>query len=985
MHSDSLSLNLQSQYSINELIFINSGSNYYVRLPINKSAALFAGNNEGKTSSLSALKLFLLPEVNFKGSANKFNFSSGGTPFSDIASFQYYFPSPESYIICEAENPSHPNGFCWVLFKSTDYHYDRIAVPHSYNYIEHLFWNSSSINNEEIGALHEDISIKTIKDKLLSKQYGGKLITDKKMISEASYSRTTSQDDHTRFCLLPMVQKSSPDSVKTVRSLLDMAFDLSNASTKSLPIAIGSIIDSKGLSVVENDGIFLDLESKLDEWQTLQKQQKFLSQVEEQTPQWHRFEENLNTYIAKKSDTKVLFGQVSHYVNEASSLFTQESKSLKEQTDQHEKTLNIENQKLHKIQETITALSTRIEDAQENIQKINDALNEIETLKAHYAEKNIHFIEEIISDLKQREISISQNVLALQNDQETEKRLTELTREIKQKQSRLNALQSSLKNIQNKSSFLDQFSEHTSSVLFSLNEDFTSLTTTTSTDEKQIITEFTNLFKDQNGQLSLSNHAFSKITFKKYSDKDASLNLTKIIEELQAHITKLENDRLSLHQYSKASPQERQQNISKFEKDNEIIQSQLDNLMGETNLRKNLIDNQKKLDLNNDDLVLLKESQNSLQDQITYFKNQFHLSKSAYDKNAEKLKSIQDVNNTLNTLAFSNRGFLDNTPPTNTIITLKPINDYDPQYINSSTQNIKNNISSINELNNTILQSLRTFSEYNFIEMSPEEKHNVSLANSSFNTFYESLKKTFETLDIQKNSFYNRLQAHNNTVDTSISIINKIKGIIDDYIDGLNRQLSGYQISNLDNVTIDTTYHPQYTAAIKAMSKISQIHNNTYPQEMYDHLQAFQATFYVKSSKKIDIAKIIEKISYSFSRNEKKEDIPQSNGTNSMVNAILLAILFKSMIPEDLKLQLPVVFDEVGKLDEDNLNEIYKIVTEQNLILFVATPDPTGIIASVLDLYHDLSCFQAIDVTVYDKAKTIYFQGMEERLINLEL
>lgn len=985
MHSDSLSLNLQSQYSLNELIFINSGSNYYVRLPINQSAALFAGNNEGKTSSLSALKLFLLPEVNFKGSANKFNFSSGGTPFSDIASFQYYFPSPESYIICEAENPSHPNGFCWVLFKSTDYHYDRIAVPHPYDYIEHLFWNSSSIYNAKIGALHEDISITTIKDKLLSKQYGGKLITDRKIISEAIYSRTTSQDDHTRFCLLPMVQKSSPDSIKTVRALLDMAFDLSNASTKSLPIAIGSIIDSKGLSVVEDDGIFLDLEDKLDEWQTLQKQQRFLSLVEEKIPQWHQFEEDLNTYTTKKLATKDLFNQVSFYIDEASHLFEQESKHLKEQTDQHEKSLNLENQKLRKIENSITAISTRITDTKDEITKTNNSLNEVEELKAFYAKKNIHSIEEIKSDLEQQESSNRENILALQNDQGIETRLTDLTREIYNHQNKISSLKISLENIQNRNSFLDQFSARTSSVLFSLNEDFTSLTTTVSTDETQLITKFTNLFKEQNGQLSLSDNSFSKTSFRKYSDENASLNLQKEIETLQINITKLENDRSSLHQYSKVSPQDRQQNISKLIKNNDSIQSQLANLAGEMNLRKNLENLQNKLDTNNNEFVIHTDSLDALNKQITEFKNEFHLSKSAYDQNTEQLKSIQDVNSILNTLAFSNRGFLDNIQSPNTIITLKLISDYDPQYIESSIKKIRNNITSINELNNTILQSLRTFSEYNFIEMSPEEKHQVSLSSKSFHTFYESLKKTFETLNTQKNSFYDRLQAHNNTVDTSISIINKIKGIIDDYIDGLNRQLSGYQISNLDNVTIDIAYHPQYKAAIDAMSKISQIHNSTYPQEMYDHLQSFQATFYVKSSKKIDIAKIIEKVSYSFARNDKKEDVPQSNGTNSMVNAILLAILFKSMIPEDLKLQLPVVFDEVGKLDEDNLNEIYKIVTEQNLILFVATPDPTGIIASVLDLYHDLSCFQAIDVSVYDKAKTIYFQGMEERLINLEL
>lgn len=984
MHSDSLSLNLQSQYSLNELIFINSGSNYYVRLPINQSAALFAGNNEGKTSSLSALKLFLLPEVNFKGSANKFNFSSGGTPFSDIASFQYYFPSPESYIICEGENPSHPNGFCWVLFKSTDYHYDRVAVPHPYNDIEHLFWNSSSICNEEIGALHEDISITTIKDKLLSKQYGGKLITDRKMISEAIYSRTTSQDDHTRFCLLPMVQKSSPDSIKTVRALLDMAFDLSNASTNSLPIAIGSIIDSKGLSVIENDGIFLDLEDKLDEWQTLQKQQKFLSLVEEKIPQWHQFAEDIDTYTTKKSDTKDLFRQVSHYINEASNLFTLESESLKEQAAKHETILNIENQKLHKIKDTITALSTRIEDTKNEITKTNHSLNEVEELKAFYAKKDIYSTEKIKSSLEQQESSNRENILALQNDQ-TEQRLSDLTKKLNQKQRFLTERQLSLKKIQSQNGFLDQFTEHTSSVLFSLNENFTSLTNTITSDETKIISEFTNLFENQNGQLALSSHTFSKTSFRKYADKDASLDLEKEIEILRTEIIQLSDERSSLHQYSKSSPEERKHNISKLEKDNEIIRSQLGNLMGETNLRKNIIELHDKLDTNKDELILNTELQVSLEEQINNLKNQYNLSKEDFEKNKEKLNKIQGIIRGLNTLSFTNRGFLDNNIQLPTTVILKHSNEYNPRYIESSIAQITKDILIINDLKNTIEQSLRIFSEHHIIEMTPEEKHKVSLSSKSFHTFYESLKKTFETLNIQKNSFYDRLQAHNNTVDTSISIINKIKGIIDDYIDGLNRQLSGYQISNLDNVTIDIAYHPQYKAAINAMSKISQIHNSTYPQEMYDHLQSFQATFYVKSSKKIDIAKIIEKVSYSFARNDKKEDVPQSNGTNSMVNAILLAILFKSMIPEDLKLQLPVVFDEVGKLDEDNLNEIYKIVTEQNLILFVATPDPTGIIASVLHLYHDLSCFQAIDVLIYDKAKTIYFQGMEERLINLKL
>lgn len=985
MHNNLLSLNLQSQYSINELIFINSGSNYYVRLPVNQSAALFAGNNEGKTSSLSALKLFLLPEVSFKKSESKFNFSSGGTPFSDIASFQYYFPSSESYIICEAENPSFPHGFCWILFKSTDYHYDRIAIPHPYNYIEHLFWNSTSEHNETIGALHEAISIKTIKEKLLSSQYGGQLITDKKLIAEAIYSRTTAQEDHTRFCLLPMVQKSSPDSIRTVRALLDMAFDLSNASTKSLPIAIGSIIDGKGLSVVRDDGVFLDLEDKLVEWENLQKQQTRLSLIKENTPQWLQFKQDTNNYTKKKSDTKDIFNHLSCYIEQAADLFNRESNQLQKQVKKHEQELNKEQLTLREIEDNITGISKLIQDIEPQIKNINDSLNQVETLKNNYQQQNIYSVEEMTQDLKRQIADNNEIITVLQNNLEPENQLTTLTKEINQKQNKINELNASLANIQNKNGFLDQFTEHTSDVLFSLNESFTSLTSIISADEKQIIAQFTHLFTNEDGQLSLNHSPLSGVLFRNYSDKNFFLNLTGKIKSLQLDISNLANKRSSLLQLSKASTQERKYKIEKLIQQNVSIQSKIDNLNGEGNLLKNLDNLQAKLDFNNNEHVTQQEKHLSLKDQVNSLTKQFNISKSAYDNNEKQLTQIQNKRKELNAISLANRGFLDNAvkqPSTTTL--LAQVNAYNSLYVEQSINDLNNNIVSINDLKNTIRQSLNIFAEKQLIEMSSEEKHQLSLSSKLFDICYSTLQQTFETLTAQKANFDDRLQAHNNTVATSIRIINNTKEFIDNYINGLNRQLADYQISNLDNVTINTVYHPQYMAAVDAMNKMSHMQDNTFPKELYDHLQSFHASFYLKSSKKINITEIIQKVNYSFSRNNTKEDTPQSNGTNSMVNAILLAILFKSMIPEDLKLKLPVVFDEVGKLDENNLNEIYHIVTGQNLILFVATPDPTGIIASVLDLYHDLSCFQATDVAIHNKAKTIYFKGMEERLIQYE-
>ncbi len=86
-------------YKVLRLVMVNSGSAAYVEIPIDETAALLSKNNKGKTSALNALKLFLLPEINFKACEKKFGFSSGGKVYTGEESFSYYFPSATSFII----------------------------------------------------------------------------------------------------------------------------------------------------------------------------------------------------------------------------------------------------------------------------------------------------------------------------------------------------------------------------------------------------------------------------------------------------------------------------------------------------------------------------------------------------------------------------------------------------------------------------------------------------------------------------------------------------------------------------------------------------------------------------------------------------------------------------------------------------------------------------------------------------------------------
>ena len=279
--------------------------------------------------------------------------------------------------------------------------------------------------------------------------------------------------------------------------------------------------------------------------------------------------------------------------------------------------------------------------------------------------------------------------------------------------------------------------------------------------------------------------------------------------------------------------------------------------------------------------------------------------------------------------------------------------------------------------------TLRLLLEYEIVDSTPEERHAITTQKQVFEGYYAALQTVYENYDSTVENYRQRLKAHNNHAAITAGMIEKVKGVVESFVDKINQELSGYSISNLDNVELVAELHPQYVNMARTLGLVANKTDSLLTEDFYNQISAFQSQFYIRRSGKVDIAKIIEKVSYRFNRNGKKEAIPQSNGTNCMINAVLLALLLKHMIPEDLSLSMPVIFDEVGSLDERNLREVLKVMEEHGLVLFAANPEPTGVIASVLSVYHDLSIFKATDAEIMGKAEAIYFPGMEERLENL--
>ncbi|WP_286271638.1 coiled-coil domain-containing protein [Thalassotalea hakodatensis] len=978
MSSNILPLDLPTNYELLELIFINSGSNYYSRIPLDTNAALFAGNNEGKTSSLAALKLFLLPEVNFKNCEDKFGFESGGKYFSNLDSFKYYFPSTESYIICNAKNPK--GNFCWVLFRTTDLGYQRIAVPTDYGNIEHLFWNGTSIANEGAGQLQPNINITEVKKTLQNRDYKGVLFTDKQSIGEAIYTRTSSDNNHTRFSLLPMANKYTLANVETVRALVGMAFSLADASTTTLPRAIGNMIDGRGMSVVKDDGIIVDITDALNEFDELKEIESYLSTVRSNQPVWQKLKDNNKLYQEHREKLATNFTATATQVAMYEKKLKSQHQDLSRQAAEISPKVTQASTEAKEAGKTLSGEIAKLKSFNEQFEECNEKIQLAENARARLAPLCDNPTDSAIICELEEEIRLCQRDIDSLNSEETAQALVKShNKTIQDNNIKLNNLKNALLAIENNSDLFGQLSSHGKSVLQSLNKGLAEVSCQLTKTQKNTIESFTDLFGKDKEFLTICERT-TPIKITEASAEEAREQLIKQIDELDDKQEQLSNEMRKNAGFIKMTKDARSAKLTELSKELEELNTQKEAYTGCAALI-SMRDSAKekiaalKVKVSQSEGTekqaeahhkALKEKHDKLQIQVQTILNNLQ-SLNSYIQN---LQSI--ANESYRSVSYESISTTVNESPE-----LPPFQE---NIVSEEIQSLSSLLIHFRSSRQDVFEGFQSLLRANVINVSVEEKNQFTLTKDAFETYYSSLESVFENISAAEEKYQLRLNAHNNNAATSARIIENVKDIIESEITGINTELAEYKISNLEKVQIKAELHPQYLDMIKSISRYTSVTDNLISEEFYKQISAFQNQFYIRKSSKINIPKIIESVSYEFDRGNGKEDVPQSNGTNSMINAVMLAQLLKRLVPEDLKLTMPVIFDEVGKLDSHNLKEVLKAMQENGLILFAANPAPTGVIVNVLEVSHDLSIFKATDVDVHHKAEAIYFPGMEERL-----
>jgi hypothetical protein len=980
-----LGLDFASEYQIHELIFINSGSNYYVRLRVDQHAALISDNNSGKTSSLSSLKLFLLPDTTFKYQKKKFGFHSGGSYYQDLSSYTYYFPGSESYIICNASNPK--GKFCWVLHRTTDLGYERIAVPEEYNTFEHLFWNADSEKNESAGALHVDIGHATIKKKLIT-DYKAKVFNDRKAIGEAIYSRTSSGNDESKYCLFPMSKGYSSSSTETIRSLLGMAFSLGDASTTSLPKAIGAILDGAGMSAVKKnnaEGILIDLDSQLDEWKALKSEDTRLKLIESHKDNFSHLKEARSEYAKERREAVDLFKAL------VWSIQLGESK-LEQQRDKFKKVLFDLEASRKSLEPVHTELRTKYQqsksDHQSAVNQLNKAISSIKAVNECRArliplcDENDRSDSALLVVLQDQIQDCETEVSSLKNQAAAIVKMNEINVRIVASKQWLEQLKSNFENIDVETSLLNTIVPASASVLLSLNNDFSKLSFIPTLEQKTAIEVFTSMFTPVDRSLLFCGQALTGTTYRSFDNKALKQQLEKEIGDLRSKIKHDESQLIKLKNNHNQTAERQAYKLMECEQELVDLNHQGDALRGISYIEKQQVELASDIERFKSLYERMEIELNVVSEQRDVLITQLNLAKESLANAEDPLTKLSNFVIRLRAIEASSNRTLDIEWARN---------EYDEGNAQDrSAGEIDNQINKLDLLMNSALakrkdclESVNLLLEHKLIETTPEDRHQLTISGEFFEETYAALQTIFINLDQTKEKYKQTLSNHNNTAAVAVRIIENIEGVIANFIKEMNEEIKGYQISNLSSVTLVADLHPQYTDMTKTLSRIGANTDQLLSESFYDQISNFQNNFYNKQSGKVEIDKIIEKIRYQFMRNDTPEDTPQSNGTNSMINSVLLALLLQRLVPNDLNLSMPVVFDEVGSLDQKNFQEILKVMEDHNLYLFVANPEQNGVIASVLDVYHNLSLFKATDVGVLNKAEAIYYPGMEERLVDI--
>ncbi|KEQ19411.1 coiled-coil domain-containing protein [Endozoicomonas numazuensis] len=915
------------EYRFNKIVLVHSASAAYIELPVDVSLAILGGNNNGKTSLLHVFLLFLLPEVNFKECSSKFGFQSNGNEHSGIDSFNYYFPSPDSYIILEAVNPKHT--FCVVLHQSREQlGYGRIAVPKPYADIEHLFWDKRSPVNNGAGAPRFDIGFTDIQKALLD--FGGSKQTQRTQLKEQLYNRVQVGRSDTQYCLVPL-GNASDSSIAALKTLLQLSAGLLPKGN-GLAKAVASVISSSMSS--SRDKSEIDFEKIQEERAELRGKQDHIQRLKNNKCTWDALTEQRRQYASLKTqvtkDLCSLYQKALDQQTYHSEVVTENVEQLQDIGNEIEMLREQKKLLADQLKKVEISLGVASEAVSNSQKKVDRALNAIRSNMPVVQSSDHHDIINYLTECKRE---YEQRLDALRDIDSAQTRL-------KANIARQNKVHKEIENLDTLLSsdrgLLDELDSQTGSLIYSVNSSFSHVRALDDPSVIDACRHFASSLGQDGKQLTIGGVAIPNVLFTEHSAEtirsEQKMRKQSLVSESVELDLKISKDNKFLQGSEIEQADERKE-----------LKKQIDEITAEIASIFGLNENEENLEVSSEKVELETQRKNDLAAQIMGLNEKISTQKNLHSNTKQKAEISRQANSQLkNSLATLERNChqLINGAFEHTAVPA-PATVKDAEAIDEESKSQDKIISvDLASGRNHCIRLLQELVKTEIVSGIEDAAYTVDLSSANFEQACNRLHTEFHNLDMYEQELSDRIKTHNANTSREISLLEQINGGIGAFTNEINQSFSGVQVSNLESVELRIQKHQGFTTLIDDVSHFRTDMDSLASDSFYERLRNFSDTYLQKGRKKglLDIESIVTGVEYIYGFKGRQEKTQQSNGTTIMVNTVVLSILLDKLTSGDLKMRMPVIFDEAAAIDENNLPALHDIVQRVGLTLLAATP-----------------------------------------------
>jgi len=909
----------REDFKITQLTLVNSAKQAWGEIDISNHLAIFGKNNAGKTSLVSALKLALYPENSFTSCESKFNFTHKSGKFTKEQSYDFYFPSYESYIILEVENP---NGtFCMVLFKNSgQWQYGRYFVPATYKTVSKLFWDY------ENSRFNEDILAKSIIRKL--KALGGIHPDRLEDISKLIFTGHQGTPEQGRYCIIPLVNGSAPDSIRAFRNLYQLAFDIAQSDQETLPRAVATIIEMhRGRKKEQLNTNFNEVISAHAQ---LKAEMATITALDNNKSKWDDIDANYDRYLTNRKCLQ-------HDISAALPAIKKElSKLISDRTNAKNEhySANREHSNLKAVNFKLNEKLGELRGGQVKTRKDHVRAGENYTKACNF--KNKYPSSETLTNiLTYQEEDLKKLVVEIENDKSVESRKEEFsnrTRKKKEKLAKRQIFQNNLDILGN--TYFDTLTQLQADALYSINNELAALPVDLPISTQAAMDSLSKETKILNNTVFIGETPLPNIPVTKYDgnvrQEELFLEIKKIDEWIFDNDRRLEELRITLKDETVNATL-----IATKEKALRAAESELSYLRNLEAYKEQYESAENELKQYTEEIAALELESEISEVDLETSRQKLEKINTIINHSASKVDFLTNADSQLETTVLSLDILLDDKCPE----LLSGV--FDHQQLRAITDMANK------EQNNwtAIIGQLRDF----LIATSEEEGFSsVQLQENLANTI-ESKRVLYSQLPERKSMLSASILSHKAELENQLQELYEAKKTVQLFVDSLNSTIAEYSISNLDSFLVNVEFDPRFTQLMNSLDQYNLNDTNLIDEGFYTRLTSFCDNFFKTKTRNIDLEKMITKVTYSYRLQGKKdfETKAQSGGTNSTITALVLATLLKEISPNFTRVRFPIVVDEIGTQSGNNIASTYNAMEGLDFTLLCATPEP---IPSIIDL-----------------------------------